>query len=96
MECVRFIFVGNIETCQETYSILRLKEPPVNIFLRLIGSNYGRTKVTLLSGVDCILILKHVRRIPHIKTKLLVTHVRPILYQLYSEGPPKIENTYVN
>ena len=35
------------------YSQLRLIEPPVNRFLRLIGSKQRGPEVGLLSGVDC-------------------------------------------
>ena len=38
------------------YSQLRLIEPPVNRFLRLIGSKQPGPEVALLSGVDCILL----------------------------------------
>ena len=41
------------------YSRLRLIEPPVDRFLRLIRSNYFGTKVTLLSRVDCTCVLCH-------------------------------------
>ena len=36
------------------YSQLRLIEPPVNRFHRLIGSKQPGPEVALLSGVDCI------------------------------------------
>ena len=36
------------------YSQLRFIEPPVNRFIRLIGSKQPGPEVALLSGVDCI------------------------------------------
>ena len=39
------------------YSQLRLIEPPVNRFHRLIGSKQPGPEVTLLSGVDCTYLL---------------------------------------
>ena len=36
------------------YSQLRLIEPPVNRFIRLIGSKKPGPEVALLSGFDCI------------------------------------------
>ena len=36
------------------YSQLRLIEPPINRFHRLIGSKQPGPEVALLSGVDCI------------------------------------------